>query len=298
MSAFLANPDKQRRNTMLSPAEHQDLADQIRTDIDNNNLQLPTLPEVALKVRDAVESDSSNAAQIAEMIGNDAALSARLLQVANSPLYRGRVEIDSIQQAVTRLGLKMVRSLVVSLAMKQIFQATSVALDSEFRHVWDESLQVAAISRVLAGQVPELENEQAMLGGLIHNIGALPILTKLDDVFGFDIDRATIRALIDDLGPEIGATILSRWNFAESLANIPTAAYDLAYNPGPAPTYADIVLVARLQNLASRDSASVAQEDWSDVPAFAKLGLEPEVVIIDMEGPAEEIAEVRSMLEG
>jgi HD-like signal output (HDOD) protein len=282
---------------MLNAAQHANLADQIRDDIDNNNIQLPTLPEVALRVRDAVESENTDAASIAAMVGNDAALSARLLQVANSPLYRGRVEIDSIQQAVTRLGLKMVRSLVVSLAMKQIFQATSDALDREFRSIWDESLQVAAISRVLAGNVPELENEQAMLGGLIHNIGALPILTKVDEIWGFDADQATIKALIADLAPEIGAKILQHWNFAESLANIPTAAYDLAYNPGPVPTYADIVLVARLQNLASLDEAD-SQEDWSDVPAFAKVGVEPEVIIIDMEGPAEEIAEVRSMLEG
>lgn len=275
-------------------AQRQDLAEEIRTEIANNQIHLPTLPEVALQVRDAVESDTANAETIAQMVAKDAALSARLLQVANSPLYRGRVEIDSIQQAVTRLGLKMVRSLVVSLAMKQIFQASSDALDREFRAVWDTSLQVAAISRVLAGNVPELENEQALLGGLIHNIGALPILTKLEQKFGFNADPSMIHVLIDELGPEIGAHILQHWNFAESLVNIPTACQDLAYDPGPFPTYADIVLVARLQNLAANGSNDA---DWSTVPAFAKIGMETEVVIIDMEGPAEEIAEVRGMLD-
>jgi len=280
---------------MLNAAQTASLADEIRADIDSNRLQLPTLPEVALKVRDAVESENSDAPAIADMVAQDAALSARLLQVANSPLYRGRTEIDSIQQAVTRLGLKMVRSLVVSLAMKQIFQATSDALDREFRKIWDDSLQVAAISRVLAGGVPELENEQAMLGGLIHNIGALPVLTKIDDAWGFDADAAMIESLVDELTPEIGARILAHWNFADSLANIPTACHDLGYDPGPVPTYADIVLVARLQNLAAKGETDA---DWSAVPAFAKVGLESEVVMIDMEGPAEEIAEVRSMLEG
>ena len=118
-----------------------------------------------------------------------------------------------------------------------------------------------------------------------------------DEVWGFDADHATIQALISDLAPEIGARILEHWHFAESLANIPTAAYDLGYNPGPVPTYADIVLVARLQNLASKGGDGM-QADWADIPAFAKVGVEHEVVIIDMEGPAEEIAEVRSMLEG
>jgi HD-like signal output (HDOD) protein len=281
---------------MLSTAETTDLAGEIRAEIESNKIQLPTLPEVALKVRDAVESESTDAGKIAAMVGNDAALSARLLQVANSPLYRGRVEIDSIQQAVTRLGLKMVRSLVVSLAMKQIFQATSDALDRQFRKIWDDSLQVAAISRVLANQVAELENEQAMLGGLIHNIGALPILTKIDERWGWEADDALITELVDELAPELGARILRHWNFAESLRNIPTACQDLAYDPGPFPTYADIVLVARLQHLATSGGVG-PQPDWSNVPAFGKIGMDTEVVIIDMEGPAEEIAEVRSMLE-
>lgn len=282
---------------MLNAAKANNLAQEIRDDIEHNRIQLPTLPEVALRVRDEVESENSNAGAIARMVASDPALSARLLQVANSPLYRGRVEIDSIQQAVTRLGLKMVRSLVVSLAMKQIFQATSEALDRQFRVIWDDSLQVAAISRVLANNLPMLENEQAMLGGLIHNIGALPILTKLEDEFGFNIDPELLSDLIGELGPDIGATILKHWNFASSLANIPVACQDLSYDPGPAPTYADVVTVARLQNLALKGRAG-SDADWSTVPAFAKIGMEPEVVIVDMEGSADEIAEVRNMLEG
>ena len=282
---------------MLNAVKSADFAQELRDAIESNNIQLPTLPEVALQVRDEVERENTNAEAVARMVANDAALSARLLQVANSPLYRGKVEIDSIQQAVTRLGLKMVRNLVVSLAMKQIFQATSEALDRQFRAIWDESLQVAAISRMLASNVPELENEQAMLGGLIHNIGALPILTKIDEEFGFDASDDLITGLINDHAPEIGAQILKQWNFAESMLNIPKACRDLSYDPGPRPTYADAVLVARLQNLAVQGGPE-AGADWSDVPAFAKLGMEPEVVVVNMEGPAEEIAEVRSMLEG
>ena len=282
---------------MLNATRSTDLADEIRAEIESNLIQLPTLPEVALKVREAVESDGADAATIAGMVANDAALSARLLQVANSPLYRGRVEIDSIQQAITRLGVKMVRSLVVSLAMKQIFQATSDTLDQQFRKIWDTSLQVAAISRVLAGGVPELENEQAMLGGLIHNIGALPILTKMDEQYGFNADEALVTSLIEELSPAIGMRILRHWNFADSLANIPEACIDLDYDPGPVPTYADIVLVARLQNLSSRGGPE-AEADWSHVAAFANVGMDPEVEIVNMEGPAEEIAEVRGMLGG
>jgi HD-like signal output (HDOD) protein len=280
---------------MLDSVRGTNLAEEIRAEIVSNQIQLPTLPEVALKVREAVESSNSDAAEIAGLVGQDVALSARLLQVANSPLYRGRIEIDSIQQAVTRLGIRIVRSLVVSLAMKQIFQATSEALDAKFRAIWDDSLQVAAISRVLANNVASLENEQALLGGLIHNIGALPILTKVDEHYGFEARSEEIDRLISELGPQIGAHIMQEWGFSDSLANIPIAAFDLDYDPGPEPTYADIVLVARLQNLSAKGEPDMT--DWSQVPAFAKLGMQAEVLVIDVEGPTDEVAEVRGMLD-
>ena len=282
---------------MLDAAINADLIDEIRIEITNKTLQLPTLPEVALEIRDAVENDSADAHTVARMVAKDPALSARLLQVANSPVYRGRSEVDSIQQAITRLGLKMVRSLVVSLAMRQIFQATSDALDKQFRQLWDDSLQVAAISHMLAAGIPQLEREQAMLGGLVHNIGALPIMTKIDEHFGFTAGETVVAHMLDELGPEIGTHILKSWNFPESLAVIPRSCVDPAYDPGPDISYADVVLAARLQNLAAKSRLDQAT-DLSRVPAFAKIGIDPEILFIDMEGPAEEIDEVRSMLEG
>jgi HD-like signal output (HDOD) protein len=85
-------------------------------------------------------TDTHRANKIAEIIASDAAISARLLQVANSPLYRGRVPIDNLQMAVARLGVRLVRSLVISLIMQQIFQATSDLLDAKFHQVWEESV--------------------------------------------------------------------------------------------------------------------------------------------------------------
>jgi HD-like signal output (HDOD) protein len=283
----------------MQPAtlDKTDFAAQLRDDIAHNRLTLPTLPEVALRVREAVESDSANNQEIAAIVAQDAALSARLLQVANSPLYRGRNEIDSLQMAVTRLGSKLVRSLVISLAMKQIFQATSDALDRQFRRAWEDSLQVAAISRVLASALPQVETEQAMLAGLVHNIGALPVLARLDELLGFDAEQELIDEFVADLGPEVGDRILQAWNFPSALAGVPTGCLQLDRNPASEADYIDVVLVARLQHLAGSDHPDAAS-DWSQLPALAKVGLEPEVIMVEMEGPAEEIAVVRSMLEG
>ncbi len=265
----------------------------LQTSIENNTINLPTLPEVALKVRDAVEQENTTAVQVAEMVATDAALTARLLQVANSPLYRGRVPIESIQMAITRLGNKMVRSLVISLAMKQIFQATSDAADKRLRKLWEESVQIAAISRVLSQSLSHLDKEQAMLAGLIHNIGCLPILTLAESYPDLIGDETRLDALIEKLNPIIGKQILEAWDFSDAMIAVPENYQNLAYDGGDKADYVDIVQVARLQTLDAGHVATAA--DWFQVPAFRKVGVEPEVEVINIEGVAEDLEEIQAV---
>ena len=274
-----------------------DFAEQLREDIAANRIQLPTLPEVALRVRDAVESENTSAAEVAGIVTQDPALTARLLQVANSPLYRARNPIDNVQTAITRMGVRLVKNLVISLAMKQIFQATSHDLDTAFRELWNQSLEVAAISRVLSYNVEGLEPEQAMLAGLIHPIGALPILTKLDHDYGFDTDPVLINALLAELAPELGCEMLHEWQFAEALREVPRECLDLERSR-ERPDYADLVLVARLQHLVTVGKAGEREDmpAWENYSAFDRIGLQTEITVMEMEEPGGQIAAVREML--
>ncbi len=273
----------------------EDFLAQMQAAIRENRLTLPTLPEVALRVRDAVEKENSTAHEIAEMVATDAALSARLLQVANSPLYRRRTPVENIQTAITLMGNRLVRSLVINLVMKQIFQPTSDALDKRLREIWENSVQVAAISRVLAQSLPHLDNEQAMLGGLIHNIGALPILVFAEENDTLIEDEQHLDRVLAKLGPVLGQQILKSWDFPAGLCAVPGHCQELGYNGGPQADYVDVVLVARLQTLSGTDHPD-AQADWSKVPSFAKVGLEPEINIIEIEGVADQVAAAEQSL--
>ncbi|MES9899534.1 MAG: HDOD domain-containing protein [Sedimenticola sp.] len=275
---------------MISELEFQDA---LQNAISEDRIILPTLPEVALQVRDAVESEDTTAVQVAELVATDAALSARLLQVANSPLYRGRSPIDSIQVAITRLGNKLVRSLVVSLAMKQIFQATSDTLDKKLRTNWAQSVQIAAISRVLAHPLPQLDRDQAMLAGLIHNIGSLPILIMSENYPQLIENDSRLDYFVDQLSPVIGKQILEAWNFPNSLVQVAEHYKDFAYDGSNDSDYVDVVLVARLQAL---DIHQMEEIDITQIPSFAKVGLEPEVDIVTIEGVAEDLGEVEDIL--
>ncbi len=268
--------------------------DTLNQAIDSNRLTLPTLPEVAIQVRDAVEKENSTAKQVADIIVTDAALSARLLQVANSPLYRGRVQIDSVQMAVTRLGVRLVRSLVVSLIMQQIFQATHDLLDQKFRQVWEESVQIAALSRVLAGNLDHLDKDQAMLGGLIHNIGALPVLAMAENYEELLENPEELDRVIMALSPTVGTRILKMWDFPASLVKVTEHFLDLGYRSEGEADYADVVMVARLETLVGKPN-SVPMSDWADIPAFQKVGVETEINIIDIEGVADDVQNIEVM---
>jgi HD-like signal output (HDOD) protein len=262
--------------------------------IDSHKLTLPTLPEVAIQVRNAVERENSTAKDVAEIITTDTALSARLLQVANSPLYRGRVQIESVQMAVTRLGVRLVRSLVVSLIMQQIFQATHDLLDMKFRQVWEESVQIAALSRILASFQDHLDKDQAMLGGLIHNIGALPVLAMAENYDELLEDAEELDRVIMALSPTVGSRILKIWDFPDSLINVTQHFLDLNYRSEGEADYADIVLVARQEALVGKPN-SVPMTEWPNIPAFHKLGIEPEINIIEVEGVADDVQNIEVM---
>jgi HD-like signal output (HDOD) protein len=259
--------------------------------IDSNRLTLPTLPEVAIQVRDAVEKENSTAKVVSDIIVTDAALSARLLQVANSPLYRGRVQIDSVQMAVTRLGVRLVRSLVVSLIMQQIFQATNDLLDKKFRQVWEESVQIAALSRVLASGLEQLDRDQAMLGGLIHNIGALPVLAMAENHDELLEDADELDRVLAALSPTVGTRILNTWDFPPSLINVTQHFLDLDYQNEGEADYADVVQVARLESLVGKPG-SVAMTEWANIPSFHRVGVETEVNIVEVEGVADDVQNI------
>ena len=275
-------------------AKAEQFFEELKKAVESDQIILPTLPEVAIKIREAVESENTSAQQIAETLTQDASLSARLIQVANSPLYRSRNPIDDLQMAVTRLGVRMVRDLVVSLAMKQIYQATSDVLDEHFRNSWNTSVEVAAISRMLASTIPDINSEQALLAGLIHNIGALPILVMAEDDDDLFQDSEALGDLIWELQGPVGELILKTWNFGDAFIEVVKNAHDFSYDHAGGATFIDLVQTALLQG--GHVPEKFAPADWGQVPAFGKLGMDAEVNVIEIEENQEMIENTKQTL--
>jgi putative nucleotidyltransferase with HDIG domain len=268
--------------------------DELLADLEHNRLVLPTLPEVALKVREVVDDPDSSISDLVKIIVSDPALSARLIQVANSPLMRAGRQIESVDAAVSRLGMRIVRDLATSMVMQQMFQATSDVTDQRLRQLWEHSTEVAAICHALAAQFTKLNPEQALLAGLVHDIGAMPILTKAEDYPELLQNEEALDWVIGELHPRIGGAILRSWNFPDELIAAAEQHENMAYD-SPATDFVDVVIVANLQSYLG-SGHRLADQDLSQVPAFAKLGLSPDVSVIDMDGTGDAIRETQQLL--
>ncbi|MGE8294838.1 MAG: HDOD domain-containing protein [Pseudomonas sp.] len=243
--------------------------------IENDELVLPTLPEVALKVREAAEDPDVGIPQISKVIGNDAALTARIIKVVNSPLLRSNKEITDLQMAVSRLGINYTCNLATGLAMEQMFQATSDVVDRKMREVWNKSTEIAGICHVLCRHYTRLMPDQATLAGLVHQIGVLPILTYAEEHNELLADSISLNHVIEQIHPIIGDKILRTWEFPEPIAIVPSQYLNFTRDSAKV-DYVDIVQVATLQSYLGSEHP-YTQLDWSTVPAFAKLGLDPQV---------------------
>lgn len=274
------------------------IAEKVRQEIviaiEKDQLVLPTLPEVALKVREVADDPDADIDKLTGVIGNDAALSARIIRVANSPLLRASRAIEDLRTALMRLGIQYTCNIATGLAMEQMFQATSDLIDMRMREVWSRSSEVAGISHVLCKHYTKLRPDQATLAGLVHKIGVLPILTYAEDHPALLKDSFTLDAVIDELHAPLGDLILKTWGFPEELAHIPTQHVDFTRST-PKADYADIVTVAMLQSYLGSDSA-MTKIDFTQVKAFERLGLDSDMQVSESEDLSADMEAAMSML--
>jgi HD-like signal output (HDOD) protein len=263
--------------------------------IESDELVLPTLPEVALKVREAAENPDIGIPQLSKVIGNDAALTARIIKVVNSPLLRTNKEITNLQMAVARLGINYTCNLATGLAMEQMFQATSDVVDRKMREVWNKSTEIAGICHVLCKHYTRLLPDQATLAGLVHQIGVLPILTYAEEHNELLADSISLNHVIEQIHPIIGDKILRTWEFPEQIAMVPSQYLDFTRDSAKV-DYVDIVQVATLQSYLGSEHP-FTQLDWSQIPAFRKLGLDPSQNLNDDEDLSAAMEAAMSMLQ-
>ncbi|ETJ49766.1 HDOD domain-containing protein [Pseudoalteromonas agarivorans] len=205
--------------------------------INNDTLVLPTLPEVAIKVRQAADNPDVNLMQMSDVIGQDPALSARMIKVANSAIMGRVVKVSNLQQAVTRIGLRQIKNIATAMAMEQLFVSNNELIKGYMSKAWQKTLNVAGHSITLMAfylqnnKRTSLNSDAITLASLVYNIGVLPILTEAErhpEVFA---NPSFLAHAIQKLSGKIGGSIMGAWEFPPEFVNVARHWADPTYRP-------------------------------------------------------------------
>jgi putative nucleotidyltransferase with HDIG domain len=142
---------------------------------------LVTLPEVALRIASMVDDPTSSAAAIGREISNDAALTARLLRVANSPAFGQDGKIATVSRAITVLGVRQVRDLTVGITAIRTFDGIANELVT-MESFWRQSVLCALAAGHIAARRQGGRNESPFVAGLLHDIGQLVLFKRAPEL--------------------------------------------------------------------------------------------------------------------
>jgi HD-like signal output (HDOD) protein len=217
--------------------------------------------------------------------------------MANSPLFRGRQPSTDVPAAVVRLGTHLTRNVVIAHTLRSMFRVKSEQLAGVMQDIWARSARLAALSAVLAKRSGAFSPDRALLGGLLQDIGALPVLNALERRRNELPSPERVQATIEELASKVGATLLTHWDFDEEMVEVARSRGEWFRNPRPRADLSDLVLIARL-HAGVGTPARVPRID--QVPAFAKLPplgpLDSDETLVMLAEAESEVREVAEML--
>ncbi|MES9856944.1 MAG: HDOD domain-containing protein [Sedimenticola sp.] len=275
-----------------------ELTSRFLEDLEHDEVTLPSLPEVAMRIGQAINDEQNDAEQIASLIQTDPVITAKLIKAANSALYGSRTPVDSCVGSIVRLGNNLTHKLVLTYTLRDLFRSRSVLLQKRMKASWKHSTRVAAICSVLARITKRFDPDHAMLAGLMHDIGVVAVLNYIEGYHDEELQQATIDHAIDNLRAQTGGMILRKWGFATDFIVTALEAEEWMRDKGPEPDYCDLVIISQLHSMVGSDRAhSLPAID--QVPALRRLklsGLTPHMSLGILEQAEDQITQKEALL--
>jgi putative nucleotidyltransferase with HDIG domain len=188
---------------------------------------MPTLPTVALRVLEVSADPNSSANDLMRIISPDVSLTTKILKIANSPFYGLTKEISSLQHAVTVLGFKEIRNLVISTVAFESFKNLKQNGEFDINKFWRHSFYCALAAKIIAVDLKNGSNE-LFVAGLVHDIGKLAMYITFPNEFMMQIEIMgplkikytafeTEKDIFGMTHDEVGMKLLEKWMFPKSL---------------------------------------------------------------------------------
>ncbi|MBE0434547.1 MAG: HDOD domain-containing protein [Methylomicrobium sp.] len=266
------NPINPLNNPLLAPDSLQKNPFFIRfhEHYQKYDLKIPSFPDVALKLRRSAMQDVG-IAEVVKIVNMDPVIAAKLIQIVNSPIYRTLNPISNCHDAVNRLGFKNTMNLVTAISMKSLIKSEKPTIKKRIQENWAQSIKVSCISYTLANLTRQVNPEEALLAGLLHNIGNLPMLMFADQLPESAFTVSDLDQCIKSLQGQIGTIILERWEFPDNLKTVPVKVSNWFDHSGETLNLSDIVLLAKFHFLMTLHEHRVELPLINTLPAFQKL---------------------------
>ncbi|NLE27879.1 MAG: HDOD domain-containing protein, partial [Clostridiaceae bacterium] len=207
---------------------------------------LPALPETIRRVRESASDSTVSVKEVGKIISGDPAVAAKVLSVANSAAYGFSHRVDSVSHAVSLLGLRETYSLVLALAIADIMKGSK---GFDYKRYWEQAVNCAAASRLLAEEHGRTDNGGTFTAGLLHNLGKLALAHVAPgaypqigaDLYGQDLIAAE-QKIFGLAHPEAGYELALHWDLPEHVAE----AIRFHHTPEQATKHADVVSLVAL----------------------------------------------------
>jgi HD-like signal output (HDOD) protein len=264
-------------------------------EVSSGKVELPSFPDVAVRVRKVLADEQVSNEQIARIVGSDAGLAARVLTLANSAaLNRSGRAVGDLKTAINRIGHNNVRTAAVSFAIAQLRRASELRnIAPQLERVWQEATLVAALSYSIASRC-QLNADESMLAGLLHNVGKLYILARANKHGGLFSEPAALGQVLRDWHANVGKAIVENWGFPEHIAEAIGEHENIDRTAGQADV-TDVLTVAVM--VAGFMGHEVDFElNMQGVKAFRRLSLDNAKCAHIMQSCSDEISALRSAL--
>jgi len=254
--------------------------------IASEQLKLPVFPKVALELQEMLADDDMPIDRIAGVLSKDQALASEVLKQANSAFYSGLRGVQTIQDAIMRLGSAQVFNHLVSGGQKQYYKSQNDTINRYYQILWKHALATAAGSKWLLERMGRrnLANE-GFLAGLMHDIGKLLLLKVLDSMVAehedIQLTDVFILKLFKSMHVEHGYSLMNQWSIPAIYSDVVRDHHREDYDPK------DVLLMAiRTVNQVTRKvgMSTIVDEDLvpASLPEVSALAMEQDL-LVDLE---------------
>ncbi len=251
---------------------------------------LPTLPEVANKLIKIINDPTTSAADVAQLIAQDVALTSKVLRLANSAFYGIPRTVTTVHNAVVILGLKVINTMVFSISIVKLFPADGQSALFSRKRFWEHSLACGVIAKQLAMKMKKItlfDPEECFCAGLIHDLGRI----VLDQYFHEEFVKALQKAKAEKISlvqaekdvfefdhTQVGDWLTARWELPQDI-RIPIIHHHL---PHKAETNKEMITLVHYADGLAYDMGycmpDLDRKPEINLPFVQLLGFTPEEV--------------------